>query len=93
MASRNQFLCPHCSQKLYLRTSKLENALFRVAYFQCTNIRCGFSARAQFEITHQITPSAMPNPLVHLKAYGEEDSQDPMMIEEGHKSETTNTGI
>ncbi|WP_457794920.1 ogr/Delta-like zinc finger family protein [Acinetobacter baumannii] len=74
MASRNRFLCPHCDHKLYLRTSKLENPLFRVAYFQCTNIKCGFTARAQFEITHQIAPSAIPNPKIQLKNYTEIES-------------------
>lgn len=71
MASRNRFLCPHCGQKFDLRTSKLESPLFRVSYFQCTNIKCGFSARAEFAITHQVAPSAMPNPMVNLSNYGE----------------------
>lgn len=70
MATRHQFTCPHCNSKLILRTSKLESALFRVAYFQCINVMCGFTARGQFEITHQVSPSAIPNPTVSLKVYG-----------------------
>ncbi|MDR7655026.1 MULTISPECIES: ogr/Delta-like zinc finger family protein [Acinetobacter] len=75
MASKNCFLCPHCASKFYLRTSKLESPLFRVVYFQCSNIKCGFSARAEFAITHQVAPSANPNPLVNLKTYGHEADQ------------------
>ena len=69
MASKNCFLCPHCASKFYLRTSKLESPLFRVVYFQCSNIKCGFSARAEFAITHQVAPSANPNPLVNLSSW------------------------
>ncbi|MBF7687727.1 ogr/Delta-like zinc finger family protein [Acinetobacter rathckeae] len=76
MASKNRFSCPHCDHKLVLRTSKLESPLFRVVYFQCTNIKCGFSARAEFAITHQVAPSAIPNPLVSLECYGENDDKE-----------------
>lgn len=69
MSSRQQFLCPHCSAKMKLTASKLEAKLFRVSYFQCTNVFCGFTARGEFAITHQISPSNTPNPDVNLDVF------------------------
>lgn len=66
MSSRQAFSCPHCSAKMKMTASKLEASLFRVAYFQCTNVFCGFTARGEFAITHQVSPSNMPNPDVNL---------------------------
>lgn len=68
MASRNLFLCPHCNAKLKQVNSKQEHSLFRIAYFNCENHFCGFTARGEFSITHQISPSAIPNPNVNLES-------------------------
>ena len=38
----------------------------RVAYQQCTNEGCGWSVRAEFEMTHEMSPSGMANPEVRL---------------------------
>ncbi|MNO06689.1 hypothetical protein D3C81_2285710 [compost metagenome] len=33
---------------------------------QCTNEACGWSVRAEFQMTHELSPSGMPNPAVKL---------------------------
>ncbi|KIH84235.1 hypothetical protein UCMB321_2035 [Pseudomonas batumici] len=38
----------------------------RVAYLQCRNEACGWSVRAEFEMTHEMSPSGMANPAVRL---------------------------
>jgi len=49
-----------------IRTSEGTHIFLRVAYLQCTNEACGWSVRAQFEMTHEMSPSGMPNPTVSL---------------------------
>ena len=49
-----------------IRTSEGTHIFLRVAYLQCTNEACGWSVRAQFEMTHEMSPSGMPNPTVRL---------------------------
>lgn len=69
--SKASFICPHCKSNLTLRTSKKESNLFRVAYYQCSNIFCGFTARCEMTLTHQVTPSQQPDPAVNLPRYME----------------------
>jgi hypothetical protein len=49
-----------------IRTSEGRHIFLRVAYLQCINEACGWSVRAEFEMTHELSPSGMPNPQVHL---------------------------
>jgi hypothetical protein len=49
-----------------IRTSEGRHVFLRVAYLQCTLEACGWSVRAEFEMTHELSPSGMPNPDVHL---------------------------
>jgi hypothetical protein len=49
-----------------IRTSEGTHIFLRVAYLQCVNEACGWSVRAQFEMTHEMSPSGMPNPSVRL---------------------------
>lgn len=66
MSAPYRLVCPHCNGPLRIRTSEGTHVLLRTAYLQCANEACGFCARAQFEITHELSPSAMPNPTIKL---------------------------
>ena len=48
------------------RSSREVHALLRDIFLQCSNYQCGFSAGGILEITHEISPSAAPNPEVNL---------------------------
>ena len=64
--STYKMVCPHCLRKMRIRTSEGRHIFLRVAYLQCTTEACGWSVRAGFEMTHELSPSGMPNPNVHL---------------------------
>lgn len=64
--STYKLVCPHCKGRMRIRTSEGTHVFLRVAYLQCTNEACGWSARAEFEMTHEMSPSGMPNPSVRL---------------------------
>lgn len=49
-----------------IRTSEGTHIFLRVTYMQCTNEPCSWSVRAQFEMTHEMSASGMPNPAVRL---------------------------
>lgn len=64
--STYKLICAHCRQRLRIRTSEGLSPLLRIAYLQCTNEACGWTARAVFEITHEMSASSMPNKAVYL---------------------------
>lgn len=64
--STYKLVCPHCHSKMRIRTSEGQHIFMRVAYLQCVNEACSWSARAEFVITHEMAPSGMPNPAVDL---------------------------
>ncbi|NNA66234.1 ogr/Delta-like zinc finger family protein [Pseudomonas gessardii] len=64
--STYKLVCPHCYRRMRIRTSEGTHIFLRVAYVQCTNEACGWSVRAQFEMTHEMSPSGMANPSVKL---------------------------
>lgn len=66
MSSAYKLVCPHCASKMRIRTSEGTHIFLRIAYLQCVNEACGWSVRAQFEMTHEMSPSGMPNPSVRL---------------------------
>jgi len=49
-----------------IRTSEGKHIFLRIAYLQCSAEACGWSVRAEFEMTHELSPSGMPNPEVRL---------------------------
>lgn len=61
-----KLVCPHCHGKMRIRTSDGVHMFLRVAYLQCVNEACGWVCRAQFEMTHELSPSGMPNPSAQL---------------------------
>lgn len=64
--STYKLVCPHCQERMRIRTSEGTHIFLRIAYLQCINEACGWSVRAQFEMTHEMSPSGMPNPSVSL---------------------------
>lgn len=64
--STYKLVCPHCNSRMRIRTSEGRHIFLRIAYLQCTTEACGWSVRAEFEMTHELSPSGMPNPEVHL---------------------------
>lgn len=58
--------CPDCQHGVRVRNSSQEHALLRVGYLQCTNVACGATWRVAMEITHRMSPSAVPNPEIDL---------------------------
>lgn len=59
--STYKLVCPHCMGRMRIRTSEGTHIFLRVAYLQCVNEACGWSVRAQFEMTHEMSPSGMAN--------------------------------
>lgn len=66
--SAYKMVCPHCYSRMRIRTSEGTHIFLRIAYLQCTLEACGWSVRAEFEMTHEMSPSGMPNPEVKLPA-------------------------
>ena len=65
--ARPQLMCPHCKlTNLQIRSSVQEHALLKTIFLQCRNVLCGFTCRGNIEITHEISPSAVPNSDVRL---------------------------
>ncbi|WP_409302191.1 ogr/Delta-like zinc finger family protein [Pseudomonas sp. KCJK8993] len=64
--STYKLVCPHCLSRMRIRTSEGTHIFLRVAYLQCVNEACGWSVRAEFEMTHEMSPSGMANPAVRL---------------------------
>lgn len=60
------FKCPHCGETAYTRTSRMMSLVTREAYYQCSNIECGATFKSYEQIFSQISPSAMPNPEIHI---------------------------
>jgi len=64
---RERFSCPHCGARLATRSTRRISTTCREKYLQCENVACGATFGASSEITHQISPSACPNPRVALR--------------------------
>jgi hypothetical protein len=64
---RNRVTCPHCEAAAHVRSSRAVTDMVRQLFYACTNFECGCTFGAQLEITHQISPSARPNPAVMLR--------------------------
>lgn len=65
-SSRYKLVCAHCRSRVRIRTSDGQHIFLRIAYLQCTNEACGWTARAEFQTTHELSPSATPNPEARL---------------------------
>ena len=58
--------CPHCRSACDVRTSRELTPLCRETYYQCTNVFCGCTFKAQMAIICMIVASATPNPEIRL---------------------------
>ncbi|WP_263224582.1 Ogr/Delta-like zinc finger protein [Pseudomonas alabamensis] len=66
MSSAYKLVCPHCSGRMRIRTREGTHIFLRIAYLQCVNEACGWFVRAEFEMTHEMSPGGMSNPSVRL---------------------------
>lgn len=70
--ARPQLLCPHCkAANLQIRSSIQEHILLKTLFLQCRNVLCGFTGRGNIEITHEISPSAVPDCNVNIRTFKE----------------------
>lgn len=70
--ARPQLRCPHCKENnLRIRSSEQEHALLKKIFLQCPNLFCSFSCGGIIEITHEISPSAIPDANVRLRTFKE----------------------
>ncbi len=58
--------CPDCGHAIRVRNSEGLSELVRACYLQCTNVGCGATYRATYEITHRLSPPAVANPSISL---------------------------
>ena len=61
-----RFRCPHCGARSVVRTSELMSPTVTWLYVQCRNLECGHTWRVDAEASITLSPSAMPNPGVHI---------------------------
>lgn len=61
-----RFACPHCGGALRTRSSRGKHELLRINYIECVQEACHWSAVGYTEITHELSPSGMPNPRINL---------------------------
>lgn len=61
------FTCPHCDHIANRRSSRHVTALLKESYYQCSNLRCGFTFAALEEVVRALSPPATPNPVVGLR--------------------------
>lgn len=64
--TRPRARCPHCNAPAIVRSSRELSPLYREQLMQCTNAYCGFTYVVGAEVVRAISPSAMPNPDVHI---------------------------
>ncbi|WP_336032979.1 ogr/Delta-like zinc finger family protein [Acinetobacter bereziniae] len=80
-SSRPQLLYPHCqSTNLRIRSSEQNHPLLKNIWLRCPNLFCGSTCGGNIEITHQISPSATPNPsfneVILLKVANDENMEN-----------------
>lgn len=65
--STYKLACPHCVQRIRIRSSEGLHQLMRTLYIQCTNEACGWTGVASLEITHELSASGQENPQIQLE--------------------------
>lgn len=58
--------CPHCAQRLKIRTSRPVTRQTSELYYQCENVSCAFTCKALLSIVHTLAPSQSPDPSVFI---------------------------
>lgn len=64
--SRASMRCPHCRHRGTVRSSVEVTELHRDLWYQCSNIACGHTWRAQLSFVHTISQPANPRPGLSL---------------------------
>lgn len=59
--------CPHCKGPARVRTSRAVTPTYRQLHLACLDTLCGHTFAGSIEILHTISPSACPDPAVHLR--------------------------
>lgn len=59
--------CPHCGSPTRVRSSRSITSTYRQLNIGCLNVACGATFGADLTITHEISPSATPNPALALR--------------------------
>lgn len=62
----NRPRCPHCGYPAIVRTTRELSPMYREQLMQCTNGLCGHTYVIGAEVLRTISPSATPNPDVHI---------------------------
>ncbi|MBX9298796.1 ogr/Delta-like zinc finger family protein [Chromobacterium vaccinii] len=60
------FICPHCDQVAYTRTSRYLSELTQEEYFQCSNIACGHNFTSFRTVRETLSPPALPKAGIHI---------------------------
>lgn len=68
--------CPHCAERLYIRTSRAISLLTRELYMHCRNMDCAYTCRTLMSITKTVASSRQPNPKAYLPVEAESTSDD-----------------
>lgn len=58
--------CPHCGHPATARTSVQLSPLYREVVYQCRQVVCGHIFMCALEAVRTLSPSAIPNPEIHL---------------------------
>lgn len=66
MSSYYRLKCPRCQGQMKVRASTEQHVFLRVMYLQCQFVPCSWSVRAEFQMTHELSPSGMDNPAISL---------------------------
>ncbi len=65
-SERTRLECPHCERPSIIRSSRRMTKLTREIAYCCINPECGHTFVALTEIVRTLSPSATPDPSVHL---------------------------
>ena len=60
-------ICPHCRSTVRVRSSRPITPTYRQMHLVCSDETCGATFGAEITITHALSPSARPDPTVHLR--------------------------
>lgn len=63
---KNQHTCPHCGDKVLIRSSEMLSVKTKRLYGQCQNLDCGWTGTALQEWVFTNSPSAIPNDKIHI---------------------------
>ncbi|QIY78360.1 ogr/Delta-like zinc finger family protein [Chromobacterium violaceum] len=60
------FICPHCKQVAYTRTSRYLSDLTQEEYLTCSNVTCGHNFSTFRAVRETLSPSALPRAGIYI---------------------------